>query len=172
MTTNHKERLDPALLRPGRTDAMFELSLSSKSQMERLFMRFFGNSDLAKKFAELVPDKTFSMSQLQGFLVKYKKHPYKIIENIKELLNTEENVLIEHWLETINCTEANNCLKLENCFSLAALKNLPNDAIDKILSGKLSKEKLVRLIEALRTDNFKIECSEAAMIDYVKTALP
>lgn len=57
--------------------------------MERLFMRFFGLEDMAKKFAELVPEKTFSMSQLQGFLVKYKKHPYMIIQNIKELLDTE-----------------------------------------------------------------------------------
>ena len=129
MTTNHKERLDPALLRPGRTDAMFELTLSSKSQMERLFMRFFGIEELAKKFGELVPEKTFAMSQLQGFLVKYKKHPYKIIQNIQELLETEENILIEHWLEAINCAEANNCLKMENCFSLASLKNLPNESI-------------------------------------------
>jgi len=35
-------------------------------------------------------------------------------------------VLIDYWLEAINCSEAGNCLKMENCFSLAALKNLPN----------------------------------------------
>lgn len=61
---------------------------------------------------------------------------------------------------------------MENCFSLASLKNMPNDAIEKILSGKLSKEKFVRLIEALRSDSFRIETSEVAMIEYVKTSLP
>jgi chaperone BCS1 len=83
MTTNHKERLDPALLRPGRTDAMFELSLSSKSQIERLFIRFFKDEELAKRFSSLVPEKTFSMSQLQGFFVKYKKNPKLIVENVR-----------------------------------------------------------------------------------------
>jgi hypothetical protein len=136
-----------------------------------LFLRFFGQEEMAKNFASLVPDKTFSMSQLQGFMVKYKKQPHLIIDNIKELLDTEENVLIEHWLETINCTEVNNIFKMENVFSLASLKNLPNESIDKILNGKLSKEKLVRLIEALRSDSFKIETSENAMIDYVKQAV-
>jgi chaperone BCS1 len=29
MTTNHKEKLDPALLRPGRTDLHFELKNAS-----------------------------------------------------------------------------------------------------------------------------------------------
>lgn len=50
MTTNHKERLDPALLRPGRIDNSFELNLSSKYQAEALYRRFFGDEALAKKF--------------------------------------------------------------------------------------------------------------------------
>lgn len=33
MTTNFKERLDPALLRPGRIDQMYEISFASKYQM-------------------------------------------------------------------------------------------------------------------------------------------
>lgn len=33
MTTNFKERLDPALLRPGRVDQMYEISFASKYQM-------------------------------------------------------------------------------------------------------------------------------------------
>lgn len=33
MTTNFKERLDPALLRPGRIDQMYEISFASSYQM-------------------------------------------------------------------------------------------------------------------------------------------
>lgn len=43
MTTNYKERLDPALLRPGRTDEAFEIKLASKFQIEKLCERFFKN---------------------------------------------------------------------------------------------------------------------------------
>jgi chaperone BCS1 len=50
MTTNHKERLDPALLRPGRIDNSFELNLSSKHQAEMLYKRFFNDEVLARKF--------------------------------------------------------------------------------------------------------------------------
>jgi chaperone BCS1 len=31
MTTNHKEKLDPALLRPGRADIHIELNLASEA---------------------------------------------------------------------------------------------------------------------------------------------
>lgn len=41
MTTNHKERLDPALLRPGRADVHVRLDLASEKQIKELFLRFF-----------------------------------------------------------------------------------------------------------------------------------
>lgn len=33
MTTNYKEKLDPALLRPGRVDEMYEINYASKYQI-------------------------------------------------------------------------------------------------------------------------------------------
>jgi chaperone BCS1 len=41
MTTNHKERLDPALLRPGRADVHVRLDHASEKQIKGLFNRFF-----------------------------------------------------------------------------------------------------------------------------------
>lgn len=41
MTTNHKEKLDPALLRPGRADVHVHLSYASEKQIKGLFKRFF-----------------------------------------------------------------------------------------------------------------------------------
>jgi mitochondrial chaperone BCS1 len=41
MTTNHKERLDPALLRPGRADMHMELNYASEQQMKGLMKKFF-----------------------------------------------------------------------------------------------------------------------------------
>ena len=41
MTTNHKEKLDPALLRPGRADIHAHLNYASEKQMIQLFKRFY-----------------------------------------------------------------------------------------------------------------------------------
>jgi len=43
MTTNYKERLDPALLRPGRTDKAYKIGLATKYQIETLCFRFYQN---------------------------------------------------------------------------------------------------------------------------------
>lgn len=44
-TTNHLERLDPALSRPGRMDVWIEFKNSSKWQAEALFRNFFPSTD-------------------------------------------------------------------------------------------------------------------------------
>lgn len=41
MTTNHIEKLDPALLRPGRADVHVELNNASEKQMRGLFKKFY-----------------------------------------------------------------------------------------------------------------------------------
>jgi mitochondrial chaperone BCS1 len=40
MTTNHKEKLDPALLRCGRADVHVKLDYASENQMKNFFLRF------------------------------------------------------------------------------------------------------------------------------------
>lgn len=44
MTTNHIEKLDPALLRPGRCDIRVKLNNASHVQMQNMFSRFFNQS--------------------------------------------------------------------------------------------------------------------------------
>ena len=52
MTTNHREKLDPALLRPGRADVQVRLNYGSEKQIRELFSRFFPNdTDKAPEFA-------------------------------------------------------------------------------------------------------------------------
>ena len=41
MTTNHREVLDPALIRPGRIDVAFELSYAGVDELRRMIERFF-----------------------------------------------------------------------------------------------------------------------------------
>ncbi|MEX2026900.1 MAG: AAA family ATPase, partial [Pirellulaceae bacterium] len=44
-TTNHIERLDPALIRPGRIDKKLEISYADRDQLRRIFRRFFPQAD-------------------------------------------------------------------------------------------------------------------------------
>jgi ATP-dependent 26S proteasome regulatory subunit len=76
MTTNHIEKLDPALIRPGRCDVQLQLKLASKNQMERMFLRFYpGEVELAKGFAASLPANELSMAALQGYFLKCSESP-------------------------------------------------------------------------------------------------
>jgi len=74
MTTNHREKLDPALIRPGRVDVEKEIRNASRKQIEGMFLRFYGNQPFpealvnhAKNFAAKLPEYEISMAKLQGF---------------------------------------------------------------------------------------------------------
>ena len=70
MTTNHIERLDPALIRPGRADMHQELGLVGAGAAEELFLRFFpGEEALAKRFRDRLGDGRFAPASLQGWLL-------------------------------------------------------------------------------------------------------
>ena len=50
MTTNHKEKLDPALLRPGRADVHIMLNYASALQIKKFYLKFFpGEFENAEK---------------------------------------------------------------------------------------------------------------------------
>lgn len=47
MTTNHPEKLDAALVRPGRVDRRVEFGLAMKEQIRELFIRMYSGTDVA-----------------------------------------------------------------------------------------------------------------------------
>lgn len=108
MTTNHPEKLDPALMRPGRADFHALINYASYDQMRRMFLKFNpGMDELATKFARSLPDKKVGMAKLQGLFLMYKNQPEKQIEMTKEILdevkNDDEMTIIE-WLNRMNCS--------------------------------------------------------------------
>lgn len=60
--------------------------------MEKLCYRFFKNDEIAKQFGEKLPEYKFSMSMIQGFLLKYRKTPQDVLKCIEEILESDENV--------------------------------------------------------------------------------
>lgn len=69
LSTNHIEKLDPALIRPGRVDYRLLLGNPDRSQARRLFDRFFPDSQYASFFAQKAIDKGLSMAALQSHLL-------------------------------------------------------------------------------------------------------
>jgi len=82
MTTNHIEKLHPALIRPGRVDVKECLDLATTEQITGMFLRFFPQEEkLAEEFGSKVQSMTVSTAQLQGFLMGYKRDPFNAVQN-------------------------------------------------------------------------------------------
>lgn len=75
MTTNHKDVLDPALLRPGRLDKHVYIGNPHRETIERMFRRFFPDDSEEEKeqFLDKFINKTPSMSHIQEELMVRKE---------------------------------------------------------------------------------------------------
>ena len=97
MTTNHIEKLDPALIRPGRCDVKVEVRRASRSQAHRLFSRFFegATDEDARAFADALPEYELSMAQLQGYLLEHKKDPAGALTHAQQLLRSSKPLNVD-----------------------------------------------------------------------------
>ncbi|OTB02215.1 hypothetical protein M426DRAFT_322792 [Hypoxylon sp. CI-4A] len=119
MTTNKPERLDSALVRPGRVDMKVMLGNISQRSARQMFLRMFapditssppptldkgsnklnGESkhimsddelqQLASQFATHVPEDIFTPSQLQGFFQLHLDNPVEAVSNIAAWVERE-----------------------------------------------------------------------------------
>ncbi|MCP3969107.1 MAG: AAA family ATPase [Rhodobacteraceae bacterium] len=95
MTTNHKEKLDPALIRPGRADVHAELGLVNASTARRLFMRFFpGEEELGSQFERQLGNQKFSPARIQGWLLANSPDPHAAAR-AWELMQSQETLAVE-----------------------------------------------------------------------------
>jgi len=71
MTTNYPERLDPALVRPGRVDMMRRIGDATRAQRRNMFAKFYPGADAeaqaqASNFAKALEGEPVSMATLQA----------------------------------------------------------------------------------------------------------
>lgn len=86
MTTNHPERLDPAIHRPGRTDLRFDLGNATSMMADQLFLRFFpGEQQLAYDFGCELREacREFSMAELQEILIRDRGNPTRAVASLR-----------------------------------------------------------------------------------------
>lgn len=99
MTTNHIEKLDPALLRPGRCDVRVEFKRASKKQIAEMFHRFYPREEhgdvvdekLVNKLLNSIPEFTVPMAALQEHFMRYRDDPRKAVERYHEILAETQN---------------------------------------------------------------------------------
>lgn len=98
MTTNHIERLDPALIRPGRVDLKEYIGDASCLQAQHLFERFYSDSVSPSQLKDMLDElgmrmdaalsagRTLSMASLQGHFIRH---------DAREAIQTLENLMSE-----------------------------------------------------------------------------
>lgn len=111
MTSNFAERLDRALVRPGRIDRMIYLGFISQRSAKLMFKRMFApdtNTDtntayagqkkpldqdelekLSLSFSSRVKEDSFTPAQLQGYLLNYRLDPRGAVENLQAWMEDE-----------------------------------------------------------------------------------
>ncbi|KAJ7477696.1 P-loop containing nucleoside triphosphate hydrolase protein [Mycena latifolia] len=99
-TTNHIANLDAALIRAGRMDVKIKYGLATTEQIEQVFKVFFpvrgahtDDEDLppctadelaehASDFAAAIPSETYSIAQIQGYLLTKKQDPLGAVDGV------------------------------------------------------------------------------------------
>lgn len=82
MTTNHKSRLDEALIRPGRADVHQYIDYADATQAKRMFLRFYPDEDeLAEEFTTKLPSQGIAVAALQNHFTMREAAPRRAVDD-------------------------------------------------------------------------------------------
>lgn len=93
MTTNHPEKLDPALIRPGRIDRKVSFSKCDFYQIKEIYKMMYDTTEIPEKLKEIKENK-YSPAEITSLFLRYRTDSTKALENIHEL-DEQQNFIIE-----------------------------------------------------------------------------
>ncbi|TFY67601.1 hypothetical protein EVJ58_g1530 [Rhodofomes roseus] len=194
-TTNHIERLDPALSRPGRMDVWINFKHASKWQAEGIFKCFFpakpspnsslppvaaspakpGDeapsteglavpkrknaahaapllseeeiSDLAKRFADAIPEDELSVAALQGYLLRNKTRPRECVDEVAAWIvqERETRAKLKKEKEEREAKEKKEAQEAEEKTKKEAEETAKKEADEKAVKEKTAESTEVRI---------------------------
>lgn len=83
LSTNHLERLDPALIRSGRVDRKFEFGFATDEALQLMFQRFYPDTNLSEEFVAATRSKADQVTAAdlqQAFIANMNKSDKELIE--------------------------------------------------------------------------------------------
>lgn len=91
LTTNYFDRLDPALIRPGRVDMRIPFTLAGREEAMQIFRNFFGGwqnvETMADQFASsVICNGGHSIAALQGYLMTKYTDPEAAIRDLEDFV--------------------------------------------------------------------------------------
>ena len=103
LTTNHVERLDEALVRPGRVDMTVKLGEATEHQIGELWDRFYVREDedgqmkqqFIKELETLHAVGKVSTAMLQGLFLYNKDDPRNAIESAHKLMQAQDTSMVD-----------------------------------------------------------------------------
>ena len=81
MTSNHYDKLDPALIRPGRIDIKLEMSHLSKECVMKIFEHLYGKK-VPRKYVCSIPDKKLTPAELMNIYINNQQSQKDFIEEL------------------------------------------------------------------------------------------
>ncbi|KAK0647036.1 BCS1 N terminal-domain-containing protein [Cercophora newfieldiana] len=173
MTSNFAEKLDKALVRPGRVDRIIYLGNISPRSSELMFMRMYSRNDegqapagtvakipeaeltqLALSFSKEIPDEVLTPAQLQGYLLNYREAPVEAAANIRAWVAEERRIMDAAKEKARKAAEKRRKRRRENKLKAYAKmasqmgNGLGSDAELEALERRVQNEKMKRHLQA------------------------
>ena len=93
MTTNHKDILDQALCRPGRTDLKIKFELCDRKQIADLYENFF-NMKPNLNDINMIEENEHSPAKIVSIFMQYRKKPEQALKNLVKNEMSSELIVI------------------------------------------------------------------------------